>query len=312
MEFKINPAKLSSAFTLPGELADKHLKLSGAVQLKVILWAFRHIAEGVDVNRMSEELGISAEDVKDALGFWCELGYFTADAPAAAAEQPPEKKKVTRRVAEKPGRQEIAERARDDDKISFILNEAQIKFGRMLRQNESSTLIWLYSDEGMSPAVLLMAIDYCINSGHGTIGYIEKLAVDWLNNGIDTIAAAEERITLMSAQKDAWRLTQSAFGLARRSPSSREEKLSYKWVYEWGFGRDILKEAYDRTVDALSSYNSRYIEKILENWHKLGVKTKDDLIRIESENKKEDQPKKEDYAAYDKNEYLKQLDSDYE
>ena len=116
----------------------------------------------------------------------------------------------------------------------------------------------------------------------------------------------------MSAQKDAWRLTQSAFGLARRSPSSREEKLSYKWVYEWGFGRDILKEAYDRTVDALSSYNSRYIEKILENWHKLGVKTKDDLIRIESENKKEDQPKKEDYAAYDKNEYLKQLDSDYE
>ena len=310
MEYKINQAKLGSGFFLPTEVADKHIKLAGAMQLKVLLFAYRHIAEPLKPETMALALNISVNDVEDALGFWCELGYFISEQSTPVIIEP---KRTIRKAAIKPSREEIVELSLQDDKIRFILNEAQAKFGRLLRQNETSTLVWLYADEGMSPAVLLMAIDYCVSQEKTSIGYIEKLCIDWLNNGVDTIAAAEERITLLESMKNAWHKVSSAFGLAKRAPSSKEEKLSYKWVYEYGFSRAMLKEAYNKTVDNLGEYNSKYIEKILESWHKEGIKTLEELESFDINKEKNTQKSKQknDYAAYDKSEFKKKLENDY-
>ena len=158
-----------------------------------------------------------------------------------------------------------------------------------------------------------MAIDYAITINKGTIGYIEKLCIDWLNNGVDTTLAAEERIKTLIQMQDAWYKVSSAFGLIKRSPSKNEEKLSYTWVYEYGFGRDILKEAYDRTVDSIGEYNIKYTAKILEGWFKLGVKQAKDIAVLEkaAETEKQDKKAKENYAGYDKEAYKKSLDEDY-
>ena len=44
MGYKIEPAQLSDVFVFPKAVVEKHLKLAGASQLKVLLWLFAETA----------------------------------------------------------------------------------------------------------------------------------------------------------------------------------------------------------------------------------------------------------------------------
>ena len=309
MNFKLNPTKLLSTFNLPKRVVEEHIKLAGGTQLKVLLYCFNNLSEEINPNNIATALKISVNDTVDALGFWSELGYFNTDEKEIKIQEP---KKVIKKEIIKPSREDIVDLAKNDDKIKFILDEAQKKFGRLLRANETSTLVWLYADEGLSPAVILMAIDYAKTIDKLSIGYIQKLCIDWLNNGVDTTLAAEERIKALNQRRTVWYMISSTFGLIKRSPSKKEEELA-DLCAELGYGREILKEAYSRTIDSIGEYNVKYILTIIKAWNKLGVKEFKDIEALENkeETKKQDKKFKEDYAGYDKEAYKKDLDEDY-
>lgn len=309
MNFKLNPTKLLSTFNLPKSVVEEHIKLAGGTQLKVLLYCFNNLSEEINPNNIAAALKISKSDTVDALGFWSELGYFNTDEKEIKIQEP---KKVIKKEIIKPSREDIVDLAKNDDKIKFILDEAQKKFGRLLRANETSTLVWLYADEGLSPAVILMAIDYAKTIDKLSIGYIQKLCIDWLNNGVDTTLAAEERIKALNQRRTVWYMISSTFGLIKRSPSKKEEELA-DLCAELGYGREILKEAYSRTIDSIGEYNVKYILTIIKAWNKLGVKEFKDIEALENkeETKKQDKKVKEDYAGYDKEAYKKDLDEDY-
>ena len=47
--YKINPNSYKSVFVLPTEIADKHLRMAGKAQLKVLLWLFRNSCREFDI-----------------------------------------------------------------------------------------------------------------------------------------------------------------------------------------------------------------------------------------------------------------------
>ncbi|HHW46665.1 MAG TPA: DnaD domain protein [Clostridiales bacterium] len=300
MDYTINPTAFVSAFTVPCSVVDKHIKLAGAAQLKVLLWIMRNMADGICIEKISQALGLPEIDVKDALQYWIEAGIINSagEKPekARSEETKPEKAITVRKAPVKPSREEVAKRGLECPEIAFLLQEAQLKFGRGLRQNEASTLVWLYDDEGLSAALILMIIEYAISENKCNIGFIERTAIDWINSGIDSISAAEKKIRELNEQKSAWNIVRSAMGIEDRRPSPNELKLAYKWVVEYGFSREILAEAYNQCVDNTSKFSMPYIKKILEDWHKKNVKTLEDIKSLKKPAKAD---KKNNYAAYD-------------
>ena len=81
MEFKINPAVMGNMFALPSVIADENLKLASAVQLKSILYLFRHqmMGESVTCQEIADATGYDREDVVDAMIFWQERGVAVKD-----------------------------------------------------------------------------------------------------------------------------------------------------------------------------------------------------------------------------------------
>lgn len=307
MGYEINQKMLGELFTLPKSVVNKHIKLAGSLQLKVLLLIFSDLSKDIDPQNIAKTIAANEHDVVDALGFWADLGYLTAEKrPSSAKPQ----KTVPQKEIEKPGRIEVAQLASDNPEIKFLFSEAQMRLGRTLRQSESSTLTWLVMDQGMPVSVLLMVFDYAVNSGRGTIGYIEKTAVDFINNGIDTIEAAEERIKLLTASQNAWNTVSRVFGFTRRSPSKKESELCYKWIYTYGFSVALLKEGYDITVDNIGEFNMKYLDKILEDWHKGGVASLEDLNKHLNSHKQENKDKAA--PSYDKKSFNKKLESDFE
>ena len=192
--------------------------------------------------------------------------------------------------------------------ISFLLREAELKFRRSLRGNEMQTLVWLYSDYGMDISLILMLVEYAISETKANIGFIESTALIWIESGIDSITAAERYIEEQSQKKTAWSIISRIFGLDHRSPSTKELEFSYRWINEWKFKKDMLKEAYDKCIDAKGNISFSYINKILETWHKK------DITTIEQITTKEKSPAKSkgkgSFSTYDKALVDKLLNSD--
>jgi len=75
MEYKINPNSFSAMFPLPISVSDEHIRLAGTMQLRVIIWLFRHSAETpVSSKEMGKALGMVEGEIEDALQFWIEKG----------------------------------------------------------------------------------------------------------------------------------------------------------------------------------------------------------------------------------------------
>ncbi len=299
MGYYLNPAEMMTMFAVPQSVADKHLRLASAEQLKVLLWCLKNLDKQFDITAVCDGLKLDEYTVRDALDHWCERGVLCSTVEVKPNTEPEKKTKAVRSAVIKPGRDEVARRGLEDPEIAFILRETEQKMGRILRQSESSTLVWLHDDMGLSGSLILMIVGYAVTEGRANIGFIERTAIEWVNDGVSDIVTAEERLVLMRRRKSAWYLVETAMGIEHRSPTKAELEMADKWVNEWNYGHDIIREAYEVCVNTTSKFSVPYIKKIVSEWHKAGVKTVDDIVALS--NKKSSGAKvdnKNDYSDF--------------
>ena len=304
MDYYINPACFTAVFTVPAAVTDQYLKFAKAEHIKVLLYILRNMAENLSVEDISKNTDVSVYDVNEALLYWADTGILLErDKPSVTTEQ-----KTPKTVQQniKPTRGDVAKRGNEDPKIRYLLTQAQLKLGRNLKSNETSTLVWLYDDEGLDVSLILLIIQYAVQHNKANIRFIESVAVEWINEGIDNIADADEKLRNMALSEQAWGVVSKAFGLERRKPSKKESEISFKWIDEWKISKEMLVAAYETCVDAKSKFSFPYVAKIIENWHQKGYTKPEDI-------KQETKPQENnDMATFDLNLYQKMLDSEDE
>lgn len=300
MEYTINPSELVSSVPLPSSVVDRYLRLAKAEHIKVLLYIFRKMAVG-EIAEISTETGVNEYDVKEALLYWADTGILLpVDKPEETKIQQP--KKIVAR-AEKPTRNDVSKRGNEDPKIAFLLREAQLKFGRNLKTNESITLVWIHDDLGLDVSVILYIIELAVSQNSANIRFVESLATDWANKGITNIAEAEEENQRRAEVSSCWNMVCSAFGIEKRKPSKKEEELVFKWFCEWQLPKELISEAYEECVNAKSKFSFPYTAKIIENWYNKGIKTLNEL------EKSRNVSKDTETAAYDLDLYEEMLNT---
>lgn len=306
MKYSINLSAYSAAFPVPSAVVNKFIKLSSAVQLKVLLICMRNSSAPIESDEIANILNVPKSEVEDCLIYWSGCGILNVDVPSAMVEEK-EDEYVIR--CEKPTREDVARRGNEDQGIRFLLNEAQKKFGRGLKMNESSTFVWLCDDFGFDVSVVLLLIEYAVSENSRNITFIERTAAKWKNAGVETVLDAERWIAEEAKRKLAVAVVQKAFGIERRKPSENELKFCNIWINEWHIPSELLNSAYNICIDNNTKLSFAYIHKILENWHKKGYKTVSDIEKGKAPEKKK--PKgKNSFAAYDLDAFEKMLNSD--
>lgn len=300
MDYLINPAELASSVPVPSSVVDRYLRLAKAEHIKVLLYIFRKMAVG-DVSEISYETGVSEYDVKEALLYWADTGVLLPVNNTQTAK-PKEAKKVVMK-AEKPTRYDVMKRGNEDPKIAFLLREAQLKFGRNLKTNEAITLVWIYDDLGFDVSVILYMIEVAVSQNATNIRFIESIAAEWADKGIENVAQAEEENKRKAQVNSCWNIVCSAFGLEKRKPSKKEEEAAYKWLCEWQLPKELISEAYEECVNAKSKFSFAYTAKIIDNWYDKGIRNVEELTKFKGESKGANG------AAYDLDLYEKMLKS---
>ncbi len=339
MSFSINLGAWNSVFAVPCSVVDDHLKLAGSVQLKVLLWVLRHAGEPFETEDIADALGIDRADVGDAMLYWKETGLVANEkgklSPAAAGqaaeaesapfrpekeepeqeepEQPAagEKPKHLLSRPQKPDSEFVAKRIAESEEISCLMQSAQEILGRLISSGDSATLLMMHDNFGLPSDVIIMLMQYAVSIGKPNMRYIEKIAVNWADEDITTHEKAEERLKLLSEKQKAWRTVEQAIGISHRIPSKREEVFAPVWVDEWKFSTDMIREAYDRTIDGAGKYQTAYMNSILERWHKAGIATPKEAADEQMEHsapqksgkKRSSQPEAKKQYSFDIDEY---------
>ena len=295
MEYQMNLGGWGSIFAVPCAVVDQHLKLAGALQLKVLLWILRNNGAPFTLASLAAATGASEADARDALLYWTETGILHAEegqlspGQAAAAENPfvpaetaapavpvpeaPTKKAPPRLRHPKPDPVYIAARMSDSEAVRFLMEEAQTIMGSVLSPAMSSLLLYICDDLGIPPEVILMLLHYAKSLGKANTSYIESAARDWAESNIFTVEAAEARLKQLDETARAWRRVEMAVEISHRSPSKREQAYAAAWVNDWHFTDDMLRLAYEICVNSIQKLDFKYMDAILRRWHDNGIAT---------------------------------------
>lgn len=298
MDFMINPLKWNNSFAVPSEVVDKHIRLAGSVQLKVLLWMMRHSAEEKNMEDMSQDLGVSVADCSDALTFWSEMGMLVTAGETFKERKSEDKvqepvaetkKKETAKVvlpeieAIKPTAQQIAARGEESEEIRFLFNEAQMRLGKTIGHDGQAVLLMMHDSYGLPVEVIVTIIEYCVSVGKISTSYIAKIGKDWAEREIDSLEKADEVISELKASDEMWGEFRMRTGISTPRPTSAQMKYLSRWKNEYGFSMDMIFLAYEETANNIQKMSFQYMDKILKNWFENGLKTPADVAKAKQE-----------------------------
>ena len=124
----------------------------------------------------------------------------------------------------------------------------------------------------------------------------------WLyDDGYTQTHEVVERIAVIERSKDEIYKIKQLFGMGDRELSRTEKAMFEKWTQKFEYGIDIVRLAYDITVDAIQKPVPKYANSILEKWYGEGLKT---VAEIEEYEKGKKEPKTEGEKSYDLDDFF--------
>lgn len=314
MSYVISPAVLGSMFAVPANVVDEYIKLSGALQLKTMLWIFRHAYEPIDPIKISENTGYSVENIIDALVTLCEWGVLTDDGKAQSVPAP-EKKEAAKPTAAlpeiapvKPTYEQVLARCKESPEIANMFKDIQEILGKTIGYDSECVFIMMHDQYGLPVEVIYMLVSHCVSVGKGNMSYIAKVGRSWGEQEIDTIEKADEQIKILNSCQKIWKEFSSMAGIQNPRPSSSQSAFLRTWTQEMKFGVDMIFLAYEEMLDHSSRLSFPYMNKVLANWHAKGLKTPQDVEADKQSFRKANADKNKSSSSYSMEEFNRRAD----
>ena len=168
--------------------------------------------------------------------------------------------------------------------VSELLFVAEEYLGKTLRSDEIASFLFMYSTYGFRTELIEYLIEYCANNKKKNIKYIESVAKNWAETGIETVEQAKSRTATAPAEVyEVFR----AFGISGRNPIEPEISYVYKWQHIYGFPIELICRACEKTIMTIHSPSFEYADSILSNWKEEGAYELKDIERLDAKHAKE-------------------------
>ena len=160
------------------------------------------------------------------------------------------------------------EEIRKGNDVSMVLNVVEVYLERLLTPQDINLVAYLFDKLHFSADLILHLYEYCIGKNKKKWEYIEKVAISWHQEGIDTVEKAREYSILYDTCFNA---VNKVFSLGRM-PIGPERDFIRKWS-SWKVSTELIEEACNRTIMNINKPDFKYADRILESWHNAGAST---------------------------------------
>ena len=179
---------------------------------------------------------------------------------------------------------------RAQKEIKSLLFIAEQYLGKTLTHTEMETITYFYDTLNMSAELIEYLIEYCVENGHKSMHYINKVALSWHEENITTVNLAKTSSFLYN--KNCYCVL-NAYGIKGRGPAASEIAYIRKWSEEYGFALEVILEACDRTMNSIHQPSFDYTDSILKRWKDKNVRQLKDIDAVDADYRKEKERAKE-------------------
>ena len=279
---------------------DSFMKDANDAQLKIYLYLIRMFSSNlpVSISDMADKFNHTEKEVIRSLQYWERLQLLSIEydegknivgirlqSPVSAGNNEPASKPLAPIVSMVPASAEKTSPAvriapekpsysanqlrtyKDKEEIGEMLCIAEQYLGKTLSPADLKSILYIHLELGYSMDMLDALLEYCLERGKKEMRYIEKTAIGWYEQGINTVKQAKAGVskydkTIYSVMK--------ALG-KNGIPTAKEVDYINKWTGSYGFSMDIIFECCERTVMAVDSHRFEYADRILTNWKEQNV-----------------------------------------
>ncbi|MCT4597532.1 MAG: DnaD domain protein [Vallitalea sp.] len=300
------PQNLNQFTFVPNQFIDNYLWNSNGDFVKVYLFILRCVSKSmnsISSTDIADNLQLTEADVRRALKYWevNNVMYieYENDADIVAIkfcslDNINNNDHVTSKNEVALTSNQLEARVNLTSKPQYEINEmtnfmsqpdykqliyiTQKYLGKMLTQQDINTLIGFNDWLGLPFEVIELLVEYCVSNNHRNMNYIEKVAINWADEGINTIPKAEHRIQVFN--KSYFKIMKN-LGIGDRNPTPKQIDYMNKWINDYNLSIEIITEACDRTIETINQPQFSYIDAILKNWNKNNVKTIKDINELD-------------------------------
>lgn len=261
-----------------------HLDVATSEQLRVLLWLASDPALAAKHKQLAKLAGCDAATARTAVDFWCSCGLMGEAGESAAVPamvnvpaEVPAKKKL-QRADELPNYTsvELAELLEARASVRVLIDEAQRILGKMFNPNDVNIMVGMLDYLGMNEECILLLLAHCKKIGKSNLRAIEKYAYTLIDKGINDVEAMEAEICAMEAMHTFEGEVRALFGMKSRALTSKESKMLAAWL-SFGYDINIVRMAYEITVNATGEASVAYANAILEKWNANEWKTASEI-----------------------------------
>lgn len=275
----INHAQ-NNTTVLENEFIDQHMIKANGEYVKVYLLLLRHLGTAekpLTVSQIADILEVTEKDVIRALNYWKKQGlleYETVEDTSCASKYAEDTSGIS-----KPAGVPDIQQYRSRKEFKELLFVAEQYLGKTLSSTDIDAITYFYENLQMSAELIEYLIEYCVENGHKSIHYIQKVALSWHDQDIKTVDQAKTSSILYN--KNCYSIL-NAYGIKGRAPASAEIAYIRKWNEEYAFTLDIILEACNRTMNTIHQPNFDYTDSILKKWHTNNVHNLNDIAALDA------------------------------
>ena len=295
--------------SVPRVFIDKYMADANGEFVKVYLFLLRCMGSSASsdcsISAIADHFNYTEKDILRALKYWEKVGVLCTEvneknqlvglcfkdltggvqhtevsAPVTEVkeEKPARAKKASSQSKKREYTLDEMKAFTNNHEVSELLFIIETYLKHPLNPTEMNTVFFWYDSLKFSGELIEYLVEHCITNGHSSLRYMDKVALSWMEEGIDTIEKAKEHISIHSKT---YYSIMKAFGISGRNLADSEMAFVTKWAKEFGFDMDIILEACKRTISATQKPSFEYADTILTNWHNQGVHTQKDIAVVD-------------------------------
>ena len=168
---------------------------------------------------------------------------------------------------------ETAAEIRDANLAEVIDHCAKLMKKPVLHMEETKRIVSLSAEYGLEPGYIMALVTFMAEHSKSlTASAIFRKGKTLYDKEINTFEKLEAYIKDSEDQVSGEAEFKRAFGINHKLSSNQRELLK-KWFMDYGFGLDVIGEAYDLMVNNINRVDFRYMDPIITSWHEAGCMT---------------------------------------
>ena len=277
----------SGVICLPSKVSEL---LAGTAEneLRVLVRIMSCIAgdSEIEVSQIAQSLKIDESAVSHAIGFWKGAGVLeeaeSCSAPSVKVKQSIGENgtAVTTVISDDTPHytgQEIERLFSAEPSLRSFIDECQRVLGRMFTPLEINKLLALREYHGLDCEYIVLLCVYCKSISRSTVPYLERIAKSFLDEGVTTVGALEEKIAYLERYNSTEKLVRGLCGMNSRKLSAKEKRFVDQWT-RLDVPQSLIELAYEVTVNNTGSPSLPYMNKVIMNWTDAGYKSSEDVF----------------------------------